>query len=164
MLKTQISRGTVFTTGLVVRLIHTMTEWRSLLLLLFHSSACGRPGSPGWASRCWPSWRSITTTDKKTCWTAWSTRRTCCSVAPHATAPTSRPASFRKPQRKHTHTNTHTVIKARGSVPSASILTLTLLSQTISVNWLQLSVNMGLRKALPKLCQGLPILKFIYCI
>lgn len=120
MLKTQISRGTVFTTGLVVRLIHTMTEWRSLLLLLFHSSACGRPGSPGWASRCWPSWRSITTTDKKTCWTAWSTRRTCCSVAPHATAPTSRPASSRKPQRKHTHTNTH----KRSSKPEVQSLLL----------------------------------------
>lgn len=74
------------------------------------SLACGQLGSPGLGLQWWPSSRCITTTDRRTYWTAWYMRRTCCSAAPHAATLTSRPAwsrHWRKPKLLHTHTHTY---------------------------------------------------------
>lgn len=73
------------------------------------SLACGQLGSPGSASQWWPSSRSTTTTGRRTSWTAWYTRRTCCSAAPRVATLTSRPAWSRQRRKsKLTHTHTHT--------------------------------------------------------
>lgn len=47
---------------------------------------CGLLGWLGWVSHSWPSWRSTITTDRKTCWTAWSMRRSSCWAIPYAAA------------------------------------------------------------------------------
>lgn len=50
----------------------------SLWFLSFTSLVSGLPGWLGWQSPFWLSWRFITTTDRRTCSTAWSMRRSCC--------------------------------------------------------------------------------------
>lgn len=54
------------------------------------SSASGPRGWPGWPSPPWPSSESITTAARRTCWTAWSTRRSCCWPGPAPAPPSTR--------------------------------------------------------------------------